>query len=36
MVYFGLSDLWRTFAINNLQWLLLLKPHDTFNSEKIQ
>jgi hypothetical protein len=25
---------WRTFAINNLQWLLLLRPHDTFNSEK--
>jgi hypothetical protein len=22
---------WRTFAINNLQWLLLLRPHDTFN-----
>jgi hypothetical protein len=20
-----------TFAINNLQWLLLLRPHDTFN-----
>jgi hypothetical protein len=25
---------WRTFAINNLQWLLLLRSHDTFNSEK--
>jgi hypothetical protein len=25
---------WRTFAINNLQWLLLLGPHDTFNFEK--
>jgi hypothetical protein len=24
----------RTFAINNLQWMLLLRPHDTFNSEK--
>jgi hypothetical protein len=26
---------WRTFAINILQWLLLLGPHDTFNSEQI-
>jgi hypothetical protein len=25
---------WRTFAINNLQCLLLLRSHDTFNSDK--
>jgi hypothetical protein len=30
----GLCSHWRTFAINNLQWLLVLRPHDTFNSEK--
>ena len=25
---------WRTFPINNLQWLLLFRPHDTFNLAK--